>query len=183
MAKLSLVVVAAIAALSIIALQGAEAATYFVGDTVAWRIPPNGAAAYTNWSSSYTFQVEDVLVFNFATGQHDVAHVTQANYNSCEDDSPIQLLTTGPANFTLNATGTYYFICTIGDHCESGQKVTVTVGSSSGSPSPTASPPPGNSTTTPSQSPPPGSSGAPSLAAASKVFLAPLAIVMGFMWI
>lgn len=60
MSKVAIVPVMMVA-LSMIVLQGAEATTYFVGDTVAWTIPPNGAATYSNWSSSYTFNVGDIL--------------------------------------------------------------------------------------------------------------------------
>lgn len=117
-------------------------------------------------------------VFNFVTGQHDVAEVTEADFNSCNTGSPMQLLTNGPTNFSLNETKTYYFICTFSNHCGLGQKVAVTVGASSG---PTASPP-GTTTTTPSPLAPPGS-GSTSLTATSKLILVSLAIAMGFMWV
>lgn len=60
--KLAAIVMVAV--LSTIVLQGAEATTYTVGDAVAWRVPPS-TTTYSNWSSSYTFDVGDILGKNY----------------------------------------------------------------------------------------------------------------------
>ncbi|KAF8393191.1 hypothetical protein HHK36_021432 [Tetracentron sinense] len=48
--------------------------THVVGDSMGLVIPPVGVIAYTTWASNYKFMVGDTLVFNFTTGEHDVAH-------------------------------------------------------------------------------------------------------------
>lgn len=39
-------------------INGAAAATYQVGDSLGWTVPPN-TSFYTNWSSSKNFQIGD----------------------------------------------------------------------------------------------------------------------------
>ncbi|KAJ8562297.1 hypothetical protein K7X08_011588 [Anisodus acutangulus] len=127
------------------------AVDHVVGDSTGWRIPSGGPATYANWASRRTFRVGDILVFNFATGAHDVAKVTKSAFDSCSSTGPVTLITVGPANVTLNSTGTEYFICTFGQHCNAGQKLAINVTRTS-SPTPTPAPSPA---TTPAPSPVP----------------------------
>ncbi|KVH93796.1 Cupredoxin, partial [Cynara cardunculus var. scolymus] len=90
---------------------------HVVGDALGWNIPSNGAAAYTTWAAQQTFTVGDTLFFNFTTGAHNVAQVSQAAYGPCTTASPISLTTTGPATITLTTAGPRYYICTVGGHC------------------------------------------------------------------
>ncbi|PIA57013.1 hypothetical protein AQUCO_00600023v1 [Aquilegia coerulea] len=135
-------------------LHGAIADTHVVLDNLGWIIPSSNGA-YSTWATSNDFEIGDVLVFKFATGQHDVAEVTKANYDSCNSASPLLSQTNGPANVTLQTSGDHYYICTFGTHCRMGQKLAITVESSSDSP------PPSNTPSAPSQpsgpSPPRGS--------------------------
>ncbi|XP_075491084.1 cucumber peeling cupredoxin-like isoform X2 [Primulina tabacum] len=104
---------------------------YTVGDEIGWDIPRAASVSYVNWASGKTFSVGDILVFNFVTNQHDLVQVTRASYDACDDDNEIgSIITTGPANVTLITTGDHYYICTFGPHCEAGQKLAITVGSS-----------------------------------------------------
>ncbi|PIA32779.1 hypothetical protein AQUCO_04300011v1 [Aquilegia coerulea] len=77
-----------------------------VGDNLGWTIPPRQEAylimAIEILPTDHLFQIGDVLVFNFTTGQHDVAQVTQANYHSCNGTSPHFSQSTGPANVTVH---------------------------------------------------------------------------------
>nr|XP_010323300.1 cucumber peeling cupredoxin [Solanum lycopersicum] len=147
------------------------AVDHIVGDTMGWTIPSGGPITYANWTSGRTFRVGDTLVFNFASGAHDVAKVTKSAYDSCSSTNPISLITVGPANITLNSTGSEYFICTFGQHCNAGQKLAINVATSSTT-SPTPAPSPATSpaptpvpnptrapTPTPSLSPSDGPSG------------------------
>ncbi|XP_061995660.1 umecyanin-like [Rosa rugosa] len=109
--------------------------SHVVGDSVGWTIPQNGAQEYVTWASDKKFVVGDVLVFSFATGTHDVVEVPKASFDSCSSTNPIgSTITTGPTNITLTSSGEHYYICTFGLHCESGQKLAITV-SASASPS------------------------------------------------
>ncbi|OMO81116.1 Plastocyanin-like protein [Corchorus capsularis] len=142
-------------------LQSSSAQTvHVVGDALGWLMPPGGAAAYTTWAANKTFRVGDILVFNFATGSHDVAKVTRADYNACSSRNPILVLSNGPANVTLNETGDHYFFCNFPGHCNQGQKLAINVSSAASSPAPQpATPPP---SPTPQPSTPAPQSGSPS---------------------
>lgn len=90
-------------------------------------------------------------VFNFMTNEHDVVQVPKASYDDCSDDNAIgNVITTGPANITLDTAGERYYICSIGRHCGAGQKLSITVVlSSTGGPTPPVTTP-----TTPSPATP-----------------------------
>ena len=99
---------------------------------------------------------------------HDVYESnSKANYDACakssSDGSSLHSGTSGtsssPATYTLSTTsyaaGTYYFICTVGTHCENDQKIAITITPSPPHPPspPKASPPP-KAAASPSPSPP-----------------------------
>ncbi|KAL3532314.1 hypothetical protein ACH5RR_005835 [Cinchona calisaya] len=111
-----------------------------VGDTLGWIVPPGGPIAYSTWADLQIFSVGDILLFNFKTGEQDVARVTKEAFDACDSANPLSLQTTGPANYTLSSAGEYYFISTFDKHCFLGQKlaINVTGGSSAG---PSGSPP------------------------------------------
>ncbi|XP_047265846.1 cucumber peeling cupredoxin-like [Capsicum annuum] len=130
-------------------MQDATAQTvHVVGDSMGWVIPNNGAAAYTNWATGQTFRVGDTLVFNFMTNQHDVLQVQKSSFDGCNSQNAIgSPILTGPANITLDSAGDHYYICTFGRHCLNGQKLAITVSSSTGTPG--ANPPNQSNPTTP----------------------------------
>ncbi|ONH98361.1 hypothetical protein PRUPE_7G246300 [Prunus persica] len=150
----------AMAALALVMNSVGAANTYEVGDAFGWVVAPS--VTYSTWASNKTFTVGDVLVFKFSTGNHDVAKVTKANYDSCSATSPISLETKGPANLTLSTSGEHYYICTFGGHCAGGQKLSINVtGTSSPAPAPapsTSSPPPSPSPSPPTAVPAPAPS-------------------------
>lgn len=153
--------------------------TYIVGDSLGWQTPPNGVVTFSNWANQHTFVVGDILEFNFNSGVHTATRVNKNAFDSCNAANPIDNETNGPAKFTLNTTGDYYFICTI--HCNQGQKLTVNVtltGSPSGSPIPGSSPStPGGASLSPP--PPPSPSGSVSTrVVASFVILLPIVLAL-----
>ncbi|KHN22113.1 Stellacyanin [Glycine soja] len=162
MARNLLLVLFAVATL----LHGSAAQTrHMVGDATGWIIPAGGAATYTTWASNKTFTVNDTLVFNFATGQHNVAKVTKSAFD---------------ATVTLNETGEQYYICSVGSHCSAGQKLAINVNRASstgpspapqprgsGSP-PRASPVPTQAPQASSPTPPPRSAPAPAFGPSSE---------------
>ncbi|KAK1583704.1 hypothetical protein Q3G72_026236 [Acer saccharum] len=133
-------------------LQGTAAEDYTVGNATGWT-NTQGATFYSNWATGKTFEVDDELLFNFATGVHDVAIVTKAAYDSCNAANPINRFQTGPATVRLNNTGDMYFICTVGSHCSQGQKLSINVVADDDTPPspppPTGTPPPTTGTTPP----------------------------------
>ncbi|XP_049359751.1 umecyanin-like [Solanum verrucosum] len=152
--------------------------TYIVADSLGWQTPPNGVVTFSNWANQHTFVVGDILDFNFNSGVHTATRVNKNAFDSCNAANPIDNETNGPAKFTLNTTGDYYFICTI--HCNQGQKLTVNVtltGSPSGSPIPSSSP----STPGGESSPPPPTSPSGSVStrvAALCVMLVPIVLAL-----
>ncbi|WRX31844.1 Phytocyanin domain - like 10 [Theobroma cacao] len=156
--------------LAAVVLQSTYAATYTVGNSTGWRIPPN-TDFYDNWTDDTNFVVGDILVFDFTTGQHDVARMTETAYDACTTTNAIFTETTGPARIRLNTTGEHYFICTFSNHCASGQKLKVEVQNS------TTASTPGSSPTTPSGTSSPPSS-ASSVVAALSLVLMSIALVL-----
>ncbi|XP_038890974.1 cucumber peeling cupredoxin-like [Benincasa hispida] len=141
-------------------LRRTAAATHNVGDSLGWTIP-SSPSTYSDWASTKTFLVGDILFFNFTTGQHDVTEVTKAALDSCSSTNPISAVRSGPANITLSAAGTRHFICSFPTHCSLGQKLTVTVRSQSSSPPTTAPSPSPKSSSPVSPTPSPHSSRPP----------------------
>ncbi|MBA0690230.1 hypothetical protein Goari_007920 [Gossypium aridum] len=128
-------------------LQSTYAANYTVGDATGWTVPnPNNTEFYDDWTDNKNFVVGDVLEFNFTTGRHDVAEVTETAYDSCNTTNPIARYTTGPARITLTRTGEYHFICTFDGHCGLGQKLSIDVRTGpSTAPTPGSTPNPSSS--------------------------------------
>ncbi|XP_042521315.1 mavicyanin-like [Macadamia integrifolia] len=127
-----------------------------VGDSI-WSIPAY-RDFYTNWSSSQSFQIGDTLVFDFQSDFHNVLQVSRIEYEDCTADNPFQSFWYGPATVPLVQVGVYYFICSVGNYCVLGQKVSVTVHPTSPtlpSPPPSPSPPPLPPPPTSAPSPPP----------------------------
>ncbi|GMY34043.1 cucumber peeling cupredoxin-like [Fagus crenata] len=152
---MSIVVVLGVVAGVLLQCTAAET-VHVVGDSTGWTIPQGGAQAYQTWAASKQFLVGDILTFNFTTNTHDVLKVPKESYDACTTANPIgSTITTGPANVTLDAAGNHYYICTFGSHCQSGQKLAITVSGSPGATPPTTAPP---STNTPPTTPAPKSS-------------------------
>ncbi|XP_039165327.1 umecyanin [Eucalyptus grandis] len=97
-----------------------------------------------------------IWVFDFDSSDNDVGDVTKEDYDACNTDSPFTVLSTSPANYSLDTAGDYYFLCTTAGHCSQGQKLAITVTEPPSGPtsSPPGSPPPPSPTTGATTSPP-----------------------------
>lgn len=131
--------------------ERANGTNFTVGGTTGWTIPSQ-TNFYESWADDKDFRVGDQLTFIWS-GTHDVAVVTETDYEGCTKVSNVS--STGPVTITLDTIGDKYFICTIGTHCQSGQKLEIEVKASNT----TAGSPPSTPTngTTPSPPPPPSS--------------------------
>ncbi|KAM2193440.1 hypothetical protein ACFX1R_027722 [Malus domestica] len=108
--------------------KGATAETYKVGDDLGWTIPPAGSVAYSTWANAKRFQIGDTIEFKWS-GEHRVAEVTQADYDSCSKDNPLGFYDSSPTRIVLTSNLTRYLICTEDSHCSRlGQKVTIRIG-------------------------------------------------------
>ncbi|KAG5032452.1 hypothetical protein AAZX31_06G206100 [Glycine max] len=121
----------------------AEATDYIVGEGFGWSVPSN-ESFYTDWASTKRFFVGDNLIFNIS-GEHSVGIRTEATYyENCNTS-----LLTGFTFIGVNGsnsmfrhniippTGPRYFLCTVGNHCERGQKFSISVESHPDSAAPT----------------------------------------------
>ncbi|KAJ4953048.1 hypothetical protein NE237_029880 [Protea cynaroides] len=132
-----------VVALTALLQCAAAETTHVVGDSLGWTLTPDGPITYSKWASSHTFIVGDILVFNFTTGEHDVAKVSKASFDACDGTTTTigSVMDTGPATITLSSIGKHYFICTFIGHCSFGQKLAIKVTAASATTNPLASPP------------------------------------------
>ncbi|KAL2507744.1 Phytocyanin domain-containing protein [Forsythia ovata] len=98
---------------------------YKVGDSAGWTIIGN--VDYNTWASSKTFQIGDVVIFNYDAQFHNVLQVTLPEFHSCNSSSPIVTYSSGNDSITVTSPGHYYYICGFVGHCEAGQKVDIRV--------------------------------------------------------
>ncbi|KAI5320616.1 hypothetical protein L3X38_040324 [Prunus dulcis] len=132
--NVSNVLVLVIAA-AVFTLHGTEAAQYTVGDELGWTIPPGGAATYASWAAKHSLVVSDILTFNFAVGEQDLALVTKEDFDACNTAEPLFVFQE-PGDFIFESEGMYYLTCTFAGHCAKGQKIALYFAPSGGSPSP-----------------------------------------------
>ncbi|KAM7511518.1 hypothetical protein LguiB_010393 [Lonicera macranthoides] len=172
--RLNMALFMALMAIAAFQMQSSEAqTTHIVGGSLGWTVPPAGPIAYITWAATQNFTVGDVLVFNYPTNVHDVGEVTQSAFDGCNGTNPISLSTAGPTNITLSSAGTHHFICTVGTHCNLGQKLAINVSAAASTPPPAAAPttpPPAPAPTTP---PPAAAPTTPPPAAAPQPAAAP----------
>nr|POF13371.1 blue copper protein [Quercus suber] len=96
---------------------------YQVGESLGWTVPPN-TSYYSTWASSKTFFLGDEFTFNATNGTHNVVTVSEAEYNACTKvtSSVFEVQNSSAMRYTPQTAGAYYIICTVGNHCEQGQK-------------------------------------------------------------
>ncbi|KAM7267835.1 hypothetical protein ACFE04_010001 [Oxalis oulophora] len=95
--------------------------------SLGWRIPSDGASAYSTWAQNKTFKVDDVLEFNFDMWIDDVAEVTKSGFDSCIPEKMISHTSYSPALIPLLSVGQHYYICTHVTNCFMGQKLKINV--------------------------------------------------------
>ncbi|GLJ42149.1 hypothetical protein SUGI_0872850 [Cryptomeria japonica] len=103
------------------------AAPYFnvitVGDETGWTRDFD----YQAWAKGKKFHVGDTLVFNYPKGFHNVMMVNGSAFKNCVKESNSGTLESGQDKIVLKAAGNMWFLCGVGEHCESGQKLKIEV--------------------------------------------------------
>ncbi|PSR92701.1 Mavicyanin like [Actinidia chinensis var. chinensis] len=133
-------------ALALVAIFGtlfvskSMAVVYKVGDSTGWTTIGN--FDYKQWAATKTFQIGDVIRFEYNPQFHNVMQVTHPEYRSCNTSAPIATHTTGNDSITITANGHHFFLCGVPGHCQSGQKVDINVLRAALVPSPSVSPTP-----------------------------------------
>ncbi|KAL3648946.1 hypothetical protein CASFOL_005349 [Castilleja foliolosa] len=132
-------------------VQQINGKVYKVGDSAGWTTIGN--VNYTAWAYNNTFQLGDVIVFEYNPQFHNVMQVRHAEYRSCNVSSPIVTYSTGNDNISIQTGGHHFFVCGVPGHCQSGQRVDINVRAAAATPPATINPP--GATITPSTVPAP----------------------------
>ncbi|KAM7462767.1 hypothetical protein LguiA_030888 [Lonicera macranthoides] len=132
---------------------GINGEVYKVGDSAGWTTVGN--IDYKQWAATKSFQLGDIIIFEYNSQFHNVMQVTHPEYRSCNTSAPIATHTTGNDTITIANHGHHYFLCGVPGHCQSGQKVDINVlRDSSMGPTPSSSPsPPMVATSVPAPNP------------------------------
>lgn len=105
------------------AIRRLGGAVYKVGDSAGWTTIGN--VDYKKWAATKTFNVGDVIVFEYNPQFHNVMQVTHAGYRACNSSSPIATHTTGNDSITITTRRHHFFLCGVPGHCQAGQKVDI----------------------------------------------------------
>ncbi|KAF5781698.1 putative Phytocyanin domain, cupredoxin [Helianthus annuus] len=95
-----------------------QAATYVVGDDNGWSSNIGG------WEEGKTFKADDILVFNYQQGAHNVVVVSEEGYDGCSATPSDKVYTSGNDQITL-VKGLNNFICGFPGHCAAGMKLQI----------------------------------------------------------
>lgn len=129
-----------------------QGAVYTVGDSAGWTTIGN--VNYKQWAATKTFDVGDIIRFQYNPQFHNVMQVTHAEYKACNASSPIATHTTGNDSITISTHGHHFFLCGVPGHCQAGQKVDINViRAPSVAPTPSIVPSPSTAAATPAPSP------------------------------
>ncbi|KAH7573754.1 hypothetical protein ACOSP7_007600 [Xanthoceras sorbifolium] len=106
-------------------LQISSAAVYKVGDSAGWTTIGN--VDYKLWAATKTFQIGDIIHFEYNSQFHNVMRVTHPMYKACNASAPLATYTTGNDSITITNRGHHFFFCGVPGHCQAGQKVDINV--------------------------------------------------------
>ncbi|KAL1561832.1 mavicyanin-like [Salvia divinorum] len=100
-------------------------AVHKVGESAGWTTIAN--VDYKQWAISKSFQLGDIIVFEYNSQFHNVMRVTHAEYKSCNVSSPVTTHTSGNDSIVIDTHGHHFFVCGAPGHCQAGQKVDINV--------------------------------------------------------
>ncbi|KQK20739.1 mavicyanin-like [Brachypodium distachyon] len=129
-----LMAAAAIAVAAAILPAPASAEVFKVGDDALWTLGYPAA-----WTNGKTFAVGDSLKFVYPAGKHTVVEVTGQGFKECNTNGNLGSWGSGSDTIKLDKTGRRWFICGVGNHCEKGMKLLVTVAGANDKSSPATS--------------------------------------------
>ncbi|KAK9068001.1 hypothetical protein SSX86_012112 [Deinandra increscens subsp. villosa] len=111
-----------------------SATEYNVGDQSGWTLDYD----YQTWAKDKVFFVGDKLVFNYASGAHNVMKVNGTGFQQCITSSANGTLTSGRDVISLQTPGRKWYICGVAKHCElKNMKLVITVLPQTSAPAPT----------------------------------------------
>ncbi|MED6114619.1 hypothetical protein PIB30_082084 [Stylosanthes scabra] len=97
---------------------------HVVGDHHGWAT----GFDYNIWAAQKVFQVGDTLVFRYEVGQHNVYKVNASAYQNCTVPSNhSEALKSGNDVIVLASPGQKWYLCGVGQHCTTGQRLAISV--------------------------------------------------------
>ncbi|KAF5205890.1 Blue copper protein [Thalictrum thalictroides] len=99
------------------------AKSFVVGDNGGWTT----GFDYQAWAKGKKFKTGDELIFKYTKGAHNVHKVDGNRFQKCVKPPLKEALTTGNDVITLATPGQKWYICGVANHCNGGQKLTITV--------------------------------------------------------
>ncbi|KAJ4976271.1 hypothetical protein NE237_001377 [Protea cynaroides] len=82
---------------------------------------------YSYWSKYPQFTVGDSLFFLYPPSQDSVIQVTEQAFNECNLKDPILYMDDGNSLFNISSPGRFYFTSGVPGHCETSQKLQISV--------------------------------------------------------
>ncbi|XP_062208588.1 early nodulin-like protein 1 [Phragmites australis] len=107
-----------------------EAYVFYAGGHDGWVVDPT--ESYNHWAERNRFQVNDTIVFTYDVGVNSVLLVTEQGFDACNTHNPVRRLEYGGGGdrgsvFTLDRSGSFFFISGDEDRCQKGQKLYIIV--------------------------------------------------------
>ncbi|XP_027343183.1 stellacyanin-like [Abrus precatorius] len=121
---LSLFIFATIGCIMLVSVSSTT--THVVGDNFGWNMP-SYPGFFEDWAKKRTFSVGDVLLFQYNAGLNTVVEVNKEDYGNCTTRNTLNSFFEGDSSFILRRAGDYYFLSSVGKHCEAGLKLWVNV--------------------------------------------------------
>ncbi|KAK9815494.1 hypothetical protein WJX72_004597 [[Myrmecia] bisecta] len=109
-------------------LAVAHARDIIVGGAPGWDL----GIAYEPISAT----VGDVLVFKYASGQHNVFEIPASSCDTTSKGNQVAGFTQAPARVPLTAAGVKFYACSVPGHCSAGMLVTVNTSPAAAAPAP-----------------------------------------------
>ncbi|AES80889.1 plastocyanin-like domain protein [Medicago truncatula] len=101
----------------------AVAKDFVVGDEKGWTT----LFDYQTWTANKVFRLGDTLTFNYVGGKDNVVRVNGSDFKSCSVPLTAPVLTSGQDKIIITTYGRRWYISSVTDHCENGQKLFITV--------------------------------------------------------
>ncbi|CAD5189640.1 unnamed protein product [Musa acuminata subsp. malaccensis] len=111
----------------LVTVSQAHQKIHIVGGSYGWKIPPN-KTFYEEWANKQNFFVGDKLVFLYTTGLQNVIEASEEEeFVYCKQTNVEDVQFVGPTILEVTKAGVHYFYCSVGLHCEGGQKLRINV--------------------------------------------------------